>query len=226
MEFIVVLLFFGLVMAVSFVGTSREIKREQLAAQWVVQPNSGGGSFNPVALTNNSEKELSDYSTLYTELATANEVQAFNEQVTMPETTFEHSQVSNEVFSILDGLATEIQEHNKVQHELNEDYYYAIVEAIGPKTADLVSNTYSDLIENQLAVIFGLVDHDSHSISFNEDVLELTGAELVVSGKDDYVVIKGMLLPDRTFRVLHFEDAETVELGYATEQSFSITQIA
>lgn len=144
---------------------------------------------------------------------------------------FTHSEITDEVNNnlnqIVNTISLEVNDYatDCNNSQLNDEIKEKIKELIGEKTSGLVTNLLTDLKENELSVVFGLYDSTNHSINFEDASLKLSTAKSIISGEDDYLLLKGTLLPNGEFRVIHSDDAETVEHGYGVE-SFVLKKIA
>lgn len=144
---------------------------------------------------------------------------------------FTHSQINEEVSNNLNTIANGIDQivnnytDNCNDSQLGNNVKNKIKELVGEKTAGLVTNLITDLKENELSIIMGLYEAENHSLSFEGNNIKLSTAKQIISGKDDYILVKGTLLPNGEFRVIHFDDAETVEHGYGLE-SFVLEKTA
>ncbi|HCG4536147.1 TPA: hypothetical protein NJY08_005000 [Salmonella enterica subsp. enterica serovar Typhi str. AG3] len=147
------------------------------------------------------------------------------------ESSFEHSVVPAEVNENLNVL---MQNFNSQLHVLQDEgneskLSHAMKEKIrglvGEKTARLVTNLVTDLNENKLSVIIGLINPADNTLVFEGNRIHLSSTKEILSGENDLVLVKGTLLPNGVFRVAHYDDAETVEAGYGVE-SFILPKIA
>lgn len=231
MELIFVILIFLSFIFASVFSTMSEIKSEKKLAKWSFHvPISEGLLTNPVDEINKftnkinnsltpSELELSDYTDVLLNTKNVSEsVMEFDTNLDVA--NFQHSAVNSELIDSVGSLIKSV--NDELEHGNDTTLSVSIIESItnqvGPNVAKLVTNTYSNLIENTESVVIGLYCAQSNTLSYLDDKLHLTGDEELVSGEEDYVLIKGMLLPSKEFRVLHYEDADTVEIGYGKEQ--------
>lgn len=242
MEFVCVIGIFLAFVSISFYSTMREIKSEKRASKWAfhVPTAEVRGAINPIdeafkftaqiqTSTVTPEVELSDYTHayLYTKNNAENnsEVAEFKSNIDVND--FQTSSLNDEVMqsigTLIKSVNDEIEQGNDTT--MSEGILEKITTQIGKNVAKLVTNTYSNLVENEEAVVVGLYCDKSNTLSFFDEKLQLTGDETIVSGEEDFVLIKGMLLPSKEFRVLHHEDADTVEIGYGKEQ-FIIKKVA
>lgn len=191
-------------------------------ANRTIQPIDEASSFSTTVFENSvmPEVQLEDNTILYNQIVNNNEV-----------VDFSHSEITAEVSENLNQIVENVNfEMNDYafdcnESQLNNSVKEKIKELVGEKTASLVTNHLSDLVENTQAVIIGLFNSDDNTIHFEGSTLRLSVNEPIVSGKDDFVLLKGTLLPNGEFRVIHFDDAETVEHGYGVE-SFVLEKTA
>ncbi|WDV09255.1 hypothetical protein [Lysinibacillus irui] len=191
-------------------------------ANRTIQPIDEASSFSTTVPVNDiiPEVQLEDNTALYKQLVDNREV-----------VNFSHSEITNEVSNNLNQLVENINlELNDYAFECNEsklnnEIKDKIKGLVGEKTANLVTNNLTDLEENKQSVIIGLFNSEDNTIHFESSKLKLSLTEPIVSGEDDFVLLKGTLLPNGEFRVIHFDDAETVEHGYGVE-SFVLDKTA
>lgn len=237
-EFVCVVLIFLAFVSASIYSTMREINSEKKASKWSFHvPVTNSELINPVDEINKfmtnihpttSEVELSDYTDVLLNVKSVPEsIESGEISSNLDIANFQHSSVNDELMislgSLIQSVNEEIEQGNDTT--LSVSIIESIKEHVGPNVSKLVTNTYSNLTENTEAVVMGLYCSESNTLSFLGEKLHLTGDEDIVSGEDDYVLVKGMLLPSKEFRVLHYEDADTVEIGYGKEQ-FIIKKVA
>lgn len=242
MEFVCVIGIFLAFITASVYSTMREINSEKKASKWAfhvptandqeaINPIEQAFKFTTQIQTSKTtpEIELSDYTDVY--LTAKNEADNFVEVAEFTSNIdvadFQHSEINTAVMESIDSLIKSVNDEVEQGNDtsMSESIFEAIKTQIGQNVAKLVTNSYSNLIENKEAVVVGLYCDKSNTLSFLDEVLTLTGNESIVSGEEDFVLIKGMLLPSKEFRVLHHEDADTVEIGYGNEQ-FIINKVA
>ncbi|MFY0520571.1 hypothetical protein ACOMCU_22480 [Lysinibacillus sp. UGB7] len=144
---------------------------------------------------------------------------------------FSHSEITEEVNNnlnqIVNAINIEMDNHTEGcnNSHLGDEIKNKIKEVVGEKTAGLVTNLLTDLKENELSVVLGLYNSVENSINYEGASLKLSTDKPIVTGDEDFILLKGTLLPNGEFRVIHSDDAETVEHGYGTE-SFVIKKVA
>ncbi|PIJ97997.1 hypothetical protein [Lysinibacillus sphaericus] len=191
-------------------------------ANRTIQPIDEASSFRTTVLENNimPEVQLEDNTILYKQIVNNNEV-----------VNYSHSEITGEVSKnlnqLVDNINSEMNNYTFERNEsqLNNEFKNKIEEFVGEKTANLVTNNLTDLEENKQSVIIGLFDSEDNTIHFEGSTLKLSLSEPIVSGENDYLLLKGTLLPNGEFRVIHYDDAETVEHGYGVE-SFVLDKTA
>lgn len=240
-EFVCVIAIFLSFVFISAYSTLSEIKAEKKGTNWSfhVPEASARATMNPVEESykftkntpnsTNNEVQLSDYTDVYLNAKSEllENFEATSIIPTMNVSEFEHSTVSQDTMQSISELIKTVNSELEAGNvsTLSENIIDYIETIVGPRVSKLVTNSYSTLKENTEAVVMGLYCPESNTLSFMDEVLNLTGSELIVSGEEDQVLIKGMLLPSSEFRVLHHEDADTVECGYGMEQ-FLLRNIA
>lgn len=153
------------------------------------------------------------------------------QEVIATNTSFEHSIVPQEITNNLNVLMNNVKtELNKQQAEgndslLSDEMKEKIKGLVGETTSRIVTNLIPDLTENKLAVIMGLYNPSENMLSFEGASIKLSTTKEIISGEDDFILLKGTLLPNGNFRVIHFDDADTVECGYGVE-SFILPKVA
>lgn len=232
----------------SAVGNSVNQKRE---SKWAFPPafpanEQGVGTFQPI-------EEASRYGVAGPAVSSSkegpvNEPVAFEENL-FSEPVYEEVQVSNPVTAVLnfndfqhsvlpeqvnDNVDILMENFNveleKMKFEgnvsnLKQSAKDKIVALVGETTARLVTNLITDLKENETSVLLGLYNQHENTIKYEDSILQLSTTKTIYSGEDDYILVKGTLLPNGIFRVIHTDDAETVELGYGIE-SFILPKTA
>ena len=134
---------------------------------------------------------------------------------------FEISEVDEETQNALNTLMNAVNESfqqgndnsNVPQSDLEN-----IEKLIGPKVASLITAVIANISTEEEIVIFGT--YEDNKISYNGASIA-TIADIICD-PDDYIVLKGHMLPNGEFRVLAWEDAQTIEYGFAG-QNFIIT---
>lgn len=191
-------------------------------ANRTIQPVDEASRFGTITYDSDvmPEIQLNDNSILYKQIVNNNALEDFS-----------HSEITEEVANNLNQIVIGIEnemnsyEENCNKSQINDEMKEKIKKLVGEKTANLVTNLLTDLRENELSVVIGKYNHEEQSINFEGTTLKLSTAEPIVTDEDDLILLKGTLLPNGEFRVIHSDDAETVEHGYGIE-SFVIEKIA
>ncbi|PJO44939.1 hypothetical protein [Lysinibacillus xylanilyticus] len=235
LEIIVLMGIFLLLIAIGVLSALSESFSRKRESKWAfssagateganrtIQPVDEASSFGTTLVAESvvSDVQIENNYTIYKQIVNNNNL-----------VDFSHSEITDEVSNNLNKIA------NAYNSEVN---YYAdscncsklnnvikdkIRELVGEKIAGLVTNLLTDLKKNELSVIMGLYNPEEHSITFEGTVLKLSTVKPIISGEEDYILLKGTLLSNGEFRVIHFDDAEMVEHGYGVE-SFVLEKTA
>ncbi|MEK5187196.1 hypothetical protein [Solibacillus sp. FSL W7-1324] len=114
---------------------------------------------------------------------------------------FESTVLTGDINDQLDKLFNDVSQTDKVTSQSHE---------VGQNVAALITNTISDLEVNKTSIIVGKLQN-----GMLDGVLELSYEQEIVCGEDDLLILKGLLLPNNSFRVINLEDADTAESGYS-----------
>lgn len=127
---------------------------------------------------------------------------------------FEHSNIDiAELQSNVDILLNEIENHqNEGFAEIKEKIEFFV----GEKTANLITSSLQNIKKGE-QVVCGTFLADSLEIEFEGATVQLSTGENIRITEGEYVLIKGNLLPNGEFRVLHWDDPDNIEAGYGIE---------
>ncbi len=191
-------------------------------ANRTIQPVDEASSFGTTLVSKSvvSDVQIENNSAIYKQIVNNEELVEFSHSEITDEVSNNLSQIANAFNSEMNDYAEECNDS-----KLNNEIKGKIRELVGEKTAGLVTNLLTDLKENELSVIIGLYNSEEHSITLEGTSLKLSTVKPIISGEEDYILLKGTLLPNGEFRVIHFDDAETVEHGYGVE-SFVLEKTA
>lgn len=140
------------------------------------------------------------------------------EPTVIAEPIFESSNIADnmELNNSIDALVTGIEEENTDERLLIRAKEQAAF-LIGENVANLITATLEELPKEQ-AVVFGRYKEELNEIEMNGISYALSASEQLNLADGDLMLIKGQLLPNGEFRVLHWDDADNVEAGYGREE--------
>lgn len=87
---------------------------------------------------------------------------------------------------------------------------------IGDKTADVITSCVTNIGDGE-QVICGNYCMNTNEIEFEDVRVPLSTSELIGVGDGEFLLIKGNMLPNGLFHVIHWDDPENYEAGYGQD---------
>ena len=128
---------------------------------------------------------------------------------------FQHSNV--ELPELEDNVQVLINTMNEFKAEQLAATKEQIEFLVGEKSSELITSDLRNLSTGE-HVICGIFDANNSTIEFDNTFVELSTEEDIRIDSGDFVLVKGHLLPNGAFRVLHWDDPENIEAGYGIEE--------
>lgn len=228
MELLIVIVIFGLFLSFGAVSVLFEDRANKKGANWGFHiPETKVETIeHPIDLAY-SATQTSFENTQVNEMLQAEnlnvEVDSFKPVAKEEVDSFEVSAITTETKELLNMLKTEMNEkitNNNDTSKVSTDEQAELKELVGSKVASLITAVIPNLPENEEVVTVG--KFINNKITYKGVSIGVANSE-IYSDPDDYIVLKGNMLPNGEFRVITWEDAQTIEYGYAGEE-FIITK--
>ena len=142
---------------------------------------------------------------------TSNDVVSINSVIEPREYDVSHIEDNEELMMNIDEIVSSLQVDSTSLRVTRAKEQAAFL--VGDVVADFITASLEDLPKEQ-AIIFGRFVLSDNYIEMNGSHLKLSAVEQLNLADGDLMLIKGQLLPNGEFRVLHWDDADNVEAGY------------
>lgn len=216
-------IFFGAILFVFMIGIVPmviRVRAERNPSPWAFKISTVNTSQTMVGTpidVLNTHEQLYSKNNAIEEKPNHNNVVALFEEATSENVDangFDHSNVDlDELNESVNIILNEIENHKNEGFAITKE---KITFFVGEKTADLITSGLEN-IEKGEQVVCGTFLANSLEVEFDSVTVPLSTIENIRIEDGEFVLIKGNMLPDGKFRVLHWDDPDNIEAGYGIE---------